>query len=77
VHALAVDDGPVRLLPHAAPRVLVAAAEGGRSVLIEALRAAGVAVLVAPDGGLLQQAESGAVDLVLLHGDLPATLEQL
>jgi len=77
VHALAVNDDAVRLLPRAAPRVLVAAAEGGRSVLIEALRAAGVAVLVAPDAGLLQQAESGAVDLVLLHGDLPSTLEQL
>jgi len=77
VHALAVNDDAVRLLPRAAPRVLVAAAEGGRSVLIEALRAAGFAVLVAPDGGLLQQAESGAVDLVLLHGDLPSTLEQL
>jgi two-component system response regulator RegX3 len=65
--------GPVPVVP----RVLVVALEGGRSSLVEGLRDQGLAVLVAPEGALLQQAESGAVDLVLLHTDGPRAREDL
>jgi two-component system response regulator RegX3 len=51
------------------PRVLLVAPEGGRSTLLEGLRDQGLAVLVAPQSALVQQVESGAVDLVLLHTD--------
>jgi two-component system response regulator RegX3 len=59
------------------PRVLVSAPEGGRSNLLEGLRDQGLAVLVAPRHALVQQVESGAVDLVLLHTDAAAALEEL
>jgi len=55
--------------PLAAPRVLVIAPTGGRGALVEGLREQGLAVLVAPDGAVLDQVESGAVDLVLVHAD--------
>ena len=64
------------LLPVAA-RVLLCSPEGGRSGLVEGLRDQGLAVLVAPTDALLQQVESGAVDIVLLHADTPSALEQL
>ncbi len=65
--------GPVVVVP----RVLVNATEGGRSSLVEGLRDQGMAVLVVPRNGLLQQVESGAVDLVLLHTDAASALEEL
>ncbi|MCW2599080.1 MAG: regX [Frankiales bacterium] len=57
--------------------MLVSAPEGGRSSLLEGLRDQGLAVLVAPGHALVQQVESGAVDLVLLHTDAAAALEEL
>ncbi len=60
-----------------APRVLVSSPEGGRSPLLESLRDQGLAVLIAPSGALVQQVESGVVDLVLLHADAATALEQL
>ncbi|MCU1601107.1 MAG: two component transcriptional regulator, winged helix family [Frankiales bacterium] len=60
-----------------APRVLVVATEGGCSALVEALRGQGLAVLLAPDESVVQQVESGAVDLVLLHTDGPRAREDL
>jgi two-component system response regulator RegX3 len=65
--------GPVPVVP----RVLVVAPEGGRSGLVESLRDQGLAVLVAPDEALLQQVESGAVDLVLLHTEVARAREDL
>jgi two-component system response regulator RegX3 len=65
--------GPVAVVP----RVLVSAPEGGRSTLLEGLRDQGLAVLVAPRQALVQQVESGAVDLVLLHTDAASALEEL
>lgn len=59
------------------PRVLVSAPEGARSALLEGLRDHGLAVLLAPDGALVQQVESGAVDLVLLHTDAASALALL
>lgn len=59
------------------PRVLVSAPEGGRSSLLEGLRDQGLAVLVAPSAALVQQVESGVVDLVLLHASASAALDQL
>ncbi|MGZ6826838.1 MAG: winged helix-turn-helix transcriptional regulator [Mycobacteriales bacterium] len=59
------------------PRVLVSAPEGGRSSLVEGLRDQGLAVLVAPSAALVQQVQSGVVDLVLLHTGAPAALDQL
>jgi two-component system response regulator RegX3 len=67
---LAVVAGP-------APRVLVVSPEGGRSNLLEALRAEGLALVVAPDDALVPQVESGAVDLVLLHADAARAREVL
>ena len=66
-----------RGLSPVAPRVLVAALEGARSALLEGLRDEGLAVLVAPTGAVLQQVESGAVDLVLVHTDAASALAQL
>jgi two-component system response regulator RegX3 len=57
--------------------VLVNAPEGGRSSLLESLRDQGLAVLVAPDEALLQQVQSGAVDLVLLHSDTERNRHEL
>lgn len=51
----------------AAPRVLVSAAEGPRSAVVEGLREQGIAVLVPPPGVLLEQVERGGIDLVLVH----------
>jgi two-component system response regulator RegX3 len=65
--------GPVPIVP----RVLVVAPEGGRSGLVEGLRDRGMAVLVAPEQAMLTQVESGAVDLVLLHTDVPRAREHL
>jgi two-component system response regulator RegX3 len=59
------------------PRVLLSAPEGGRSGLVEGLRDLGLAVLVAPTSALLQQVESGVVDVVLLHAEGASALEQL
>ncbi len=59
------------------PRVLLSAPEGGRSPLLEGMRDQGLAVLIAPTGALVQQVESGAVDLVLLHTDARSALQQL
>jgi two-component system response regulator RegX3 len=59
------------------PRVLVSAPEGGRSPLLESLSDHGLAVLVAPGGALVQQVESGAVDLVLLHNSTGVALQEL
>ena len=59
------------------PRILLLAPEGGRSPLIESLRDNGLAVLVVPDEALVAQVESGAVDLVLLHTDVPRAREDL
>lgn len=47
--------------------MLLSSPEGGRSGLVEGLRDQGLAILVAPHSALLQQVESGAVDVVLLH----------
>jgi two-component system response regulator RegX3 len=58
--------GPVPVVP----RVLVVSPEGGRSTLVEGLRDQGLAVLVSPQDAVVQQVESGAVDLVLLHTDV-------
>jgi len=65
--------GPVPVVP----RVLVSAPEGGRSSLLEGLREQGLAVLVAPSSALVQQVESGAVDMVVLHTDAASALEEL
>lgn len=66
---------PVAELP--VPRVLVSTPEGAASALFEGLRAHGLAVLVAPAHGLVEQVERGSVDLVLLHLDSTAALNQL
>jgi two-component system response regulator RegX3 len=63
--------------PSAVPRVLVSAPEGGRSPLLESLRAAGLVVLVSPQEAVVQQVVSGAVDLVLLHTDAARALAEL
>ena len=65
--------GPVPIVP----RVLVSAPEGGRSALLEGLRDQGLAVLVAPSSALVQQVESGAVDVVLLHTDAASAVAEL
>lgn len=59
------------------PRILVVATEGGRSTLLEGLRASGLAVTVAPDEALVPLIESGAVDLVLLHSEAARAREDL
>jgi two-component system response regulator RegX3 len=59
------------------PRVLVSAAEGARSSLVEGLRDEGLAVLVAPVGVLVEEVLRGGVDLVLLHTDLVRALGEL
>jgi len=59
------------------PRVLLATAEGGRSVLLEGLREHNVTVLLPPPGALLSQVQSGVVDLVLMHLPGEVALEQL
>lgn len=59
------------------PRVLVSAPEGGRSSLLEGLRAEGLAVVVVPSASLTQQVRSGAIDLVLLHTDAASALAEL
>ena len=78
MHALDVVPAPaLAAVPEQVPRVLVSAAEGGRSSLLEGLRDHDLAILVAPSGALLQQVERGAVDLVLLHLDARSALTQL
>lgn len=47
--------------------MLVSAAEGARSSVVEGLREQGIAVLVPPAGVLLEQVERGGIDLVLVH----------
>ena len=69
----ALVTGPVPVVP----RVLVSAPEGGRSTLLEGLRDQGLAVLVAPSSALVQQVESGAVDVVLLHTDAASAVAEL
>ena len=59
------------------PCVLISSPEGGRSALLEGLRDHGLAVLLAPTATLVQQVQSGVVDLVLLHTDAASALEQL
>ncbi|MGB8650400.1 MAG: hypothetical protein WCD35_07025, partial [Mycobacteriales bacterium] len=56
---------------------MLASPEGGRSALLEGLRSEGLAVLVAPAHALLEQVESGAVHLVVLHCDAEAALQDL
>jgi two-component system response regulator RegX3 len=84
VHAVEPWRGPAgdRPSPASGPvpvvaRVLLVAPEGGRSGLLESLRAQGLAVLVAPDDALVAQVESGAVDLVLLHTDASRARDDL
>ena len=59
------------------PRVLVSAAEGGRSALLEELRQQGIAVLMAPVDGLLRELDRGDVDVVLLSTEPKLALHQL
>lgn len=59
------------------PRVLVSAAEGGRSGLLEELRQQGLAVLMAPVDGLLRELDRGDVDVVLLSTEPKLALHQL
>lgn len=72
---LAVPAAP-GLLP-VVPRVLVSTPEGGRCALVETLRDHGAAVLVVPAGAVLQQVESGVVDLVLVRTDAESALQEL
>lgn len=58
-------------------RVLLSSGDGGRSSLFEGLRDQNLAVLIAPSNALVQQVQSGVVDLVLLHTDATSALEQL
>lgn len=69
----AAPTGPAAVVP----RVLLSTPDGGRSTLLEGLRDQNLAVLMAPTSALVQQVESGAVDLVLLHTDARSALEQL
>lgn len=64
-------------VPGPVARVLVRAAEGGRSSLVEGLHAEGLAILVVPSTALVAQIQSGGIDLVLLHSGVDTALADL